>query len=275
MAQQKIYLYPANQTVIISGFEKDKEPPFVDYYPAQQPNGSAILICPGGAYTNLATEHEGRDVARFYNAHGYAAFVLHYRLNIFEQTGHRFPDQYNDVTTALRLVKSRATEFKFSPERVGILGFSAGGHLASMGSTMHIPADAKSKNSIERFGTRPAFSILIYPVIALSGPAAHNYSREMLLGRTPDPALVDSLSTYRRVNAETPPTFIVFSNDDTAVPPENGVLYYQALRQFNIPASLHIFDRGGHGYGMGPEVAGVKEWPSLTIEWLKKLGFGK
>ena len=273
MAQEKIPLYPAGAAVTIEGF--DKEPPYLEHFPARadSANGSAIVICPGGAYTMLADQHEGKDVADFFTSHGYEAFVLYYRLNNFEQKGHRFPDQYNDVTTAMRIVKSRAAEWKINPERVGILGFSAGGHLASMGTTMHLAADSKSKDPLQRVSSRPAFSILIYPVITLAGAAAHNYSREMLLGKNPDNSLVDSLSTWRRVDAHTPPVFLVYATDDNAVPPENGLMFYEALRKHNIPASLHIYDHGGHGFGMAPKDPILNTWPTLAIAWLKRMGY--
>ena len=274
-AQEKIFLYPSTEKVTIDGFDRDKEPPYMDHYKAHPDtaHGGAILICPGGAYTNLALQHEGKDVARFFNNQGFDAFVLHYRLNNFEQQGHRFPAPYRDVTTALRIIKSKAKDLHLDGERIGILGFSAGGHLASMASTMFLPAHKKSKDPLEKFNSRPAFSILIYPVITLAGAAAHAYSREMLLGKNPDPTLVDSLSTQNRITAHTPPTFLVYANDDKAVPPENGILYYEALRKFNINVNLHIYDRGGHGFGLGPKDPVLKTWPTLSIEWLKKLGF--
>jgi acetyl esterase/lipase len=273
LAQEKIFLYPATEKVTIDGF--DKEPPFIDYFKAKpdSANGSAILVCPGGAYTHLADQHEGKDVAAFYTQYGFDVFVLHYRLNVFDQSGHRHPDQYNDVTTAMRIIKSRAKEWKLDPERIGILGFSAGGHLASMATTMHREANKKSKNPLEQWSTRPAFSILIYPVIALSGKPGHNYSREMLLGKNPDNDLVDSLSTHNRVDAHTPPTFLVYANDDNAVPPENGILFYQALRRYNIPSSLHIYDHGGHGFGLGPKDDVLNTWPWLSVKWMERLGY--
>jgi acetyl esterase/lipase len=236
-------------------------------------NGSAILVCPGGGYGHLAEQHEGVDVARFYNQFGFDAFVLHYRLNDFAQAGHRYPDQYRDVTTALRIIRSRSKEWSINPDRIGIIGFSAGGHLASMATTMHLPANKKSKNPIEQVSSRPAFSILIYPVITLSGAPAHRGSVENLLGKNPDNSLVDSLSTQNRVNEHTPPTFIVFSTDDNAVPPENGILFYEALRKHKIPASLHIFDHGGHGYGMAPKDPVLNTWPMLSVKWLERLGY--
>ena len=277
IAQERIYLYPSSQKVTIDGFEKDASPPYLEYYkaPRDSANGSAILVCPGGGYTNLADQHEGVDVAKYFNRNGFDVFVLHYRLNDFKQAGHRFPDQYNDVTTAIRIIKSKAKEFKYDPERVGIIGFSAGGHLASMCATMHLPADKKSKIQLEQWSSRPAFALLIYPVITLSGTSAHRGSCEMLLGKNPEDALVDSLSTHHRVNGHTPPTFLVYSVDDTTVPPENGILFFEALRKNNIPVSLHVFDRGGHGYGLAPKDPVLNTWPWLSVKWLERLGFGK
>lgn len=274
-AAQKMYLYPSTEKVIIDGYEKDKEPPYIEYFKADpdSANGSAILVCPGGGYSHLADQHEGADVARFFNHYGFEAFVLHYRLNSPDQSGHRFPDQYRDVTTAMRTIKSRAKEWKIDPERLGIIGFSAGGHLASMATTMHLPANKKSKNALEQWSSRPAFSFLIYPVITLAGKAAHRGSCEMLLGKNPDDGLVDSLSTYRRVDAHTPPTFLVFSVDDNVVPVENGTLFYTALREHNIPTSLHIYDHGGHGYGMAPKDPVLNTWPWLGVKWLERLGY--
>lgn len=159
------------------------------------------------------------------------------------------------------------------PEKVGVMGFSAGGHLASLAATMHLPANKRSRNAHERWNSRPAFAILIYPVITLAGKAAHTYSREMLLGKNPDRSVIDSLSTHRRVDAYTPPTFLVFANNDTAVPPENGILFYKALRRFGISASLHIYDHGGHGFGMAPADPVLNTWPGLSIAWLERQGF--
>jgi acetyl esterase/lipase len=268
-SQDKIYLYPSTQKVTIEGF--DKEPPYIEFFKGNSDStkSTTILVLPGGGYSHLADQHEGLDVAKFYNKYGYDTYVLHYRINNGAQQGHRFPDQYNDVTTAIRIVKSKAKD----PERVGIIGFSAGGHLASMCATMHIPATKKSKDPILQYSSRPSFALLIYPVITLAGRPAHNGSREMLLGKNPDNNLVDSLSTHRRVDEHTPPTFLVYSNDDNVVPPENGILFYQALGQFNIPTSLHIFDHGGHGYGMAPKDAVLNQWPKLSVEWMKRLGY--
>jgi len=275
LAQEKFFLYPSTERVTNPGFDKDSEPPYFERYKANpdSANGSAILICPGGGYSHLADQHEGVDVARYYNKLGYETYVLHYRLNGPDQNGHRFPDQYRDVTTAIRMVKSKAKGWGIDPERIGIMGFSAGGHLASMCATMHLASQKKSKDPLEQWSSRPAFAILIYPVIAMAGQPAHRGSREMLLGKNPDDQLVDSLSTNNRVNAHTPPTFLVYANDDGAVPPENGILFYQALRKVNVPVSLHIYDHGGHGFGMAPKDPVLNTWPWLCAEWLERQGY--
>ena len=272
-AQEKIYLYPSTEKVTKEDI--DKEPPFIYYFKAlsDSANGSAVLICPGGGYAHLADQHEGNDVATFFNQFGLDAFVLHYRLNTGDQRGHRYPAQYNDVSTAMRLIKSRAKDWKLDPERIGVLGFSAGGHLASTLGTMIKPSDMKSRIPSEKFSTRPAFMVLIYPVISLSTKYAHRGSAEMLLGKNPDFSLLDSLSTNNRVTAQTPPTFLVYSNDDTVVPPENGVLFYEALRKEGVPASLHIYDHGGHGYGMAPKDPVLRTWPTLCVQWLRRMGY--
>jgi acetyl esterase/lipase len=272
-AQEKIAVYPTTENVTNAGF--DTEPPFLVYYKpvADSSNGAAVLICPGGAYTTLADKHEGSDVARFFVRRGYAAFVLHYRLNRGDQKGHRFPDQFRDVTTAMRLIKSKAAGWKIDADRIGVMGFSAGGHLASMCGTMVLAEKKEARDPLEHWSSRPAFMILLYPVISLSSTYAHGYSAEMLLGKHPRAGLADSLSTQNRVTADTPPTFLVYSNDDAVVPPENGLLFYQALRRANVPASLHIYDHGGHGYGMAPGDKALSTWPDLCVDWLSRMGF--
>jgi acetyl esterase/lipase len=272
-AQEKIYLYPSTQQTTIEGV--DKEPPFIEYHKANPDsvNGTAILVIPGGSYSHLADQHEGVDVAKFYNQHGFEAFVLHYRVNNAGQTGHRYPDQYNDVTTAMRIIKSRAKEWKIDPEKTGVIGFSAGGHLASTLGTMVMPGDRAAKNPADQFSTRPAFMLLIYPVISLNSKYTHKNSAEMLLGKTPDPKMLETMSTNNRVTSQTPPTFIVFSNDDDVVPVENGVMMYEALRKEKIPVSFHVYDHGGHGYGLAPRDPVLHSWTRLSVEWLTRLGY--
>jgi acetyl esterase/lipase len=256
--QQKIFLYAD---------KKGQDAPFMEFLKAPKSNGTTILVCPGGGYTALAADYEGTDVAKFYNLFGFDAWVLHYRLNNDEQTGSRYPDQYNDITTAIRMVKSKAKD----PNKVGVLGFSAGGHLASMGATMHAGAEKDAKDVWMRYDSRPAFAILIYPVIAMSGEIAHQGSRTMLLGKNPNEKLADSLSTQNRVDRNTPPTFIVYSTDDDVVMVENGIRFYEALHKNHVPATIHIFDHGGHGYGMAPKDPVIGTWPKLSVDWLRSL----
>lgn len=273
-SQTIIPLYPERSGLRIWGRQKITDAPHLVHHPlpGNRTGKPCIVICPGGAYTNLAVEHEGKDVAAFFNSMGYEAFILMYRLNDGDQAGSRFPAQHEDVTTALRIIRSRATSFGIDPEKTGILGFSAGGHLASMGATMHIDADPQASDPLARFSSRPSFAILIYPVISLKDSFAHRYSGEMLLGKNPDATLRDSLSTYNRVNAKTPPTFIVFASDDKGVPPQNGIVFYQSLLKHKIKANLHIFDHGGHGFGMAPKDPVLNQWPGMAVKWLESLG---
>ncbi len=273
-SQSIIPLYPERTGLRIWGRQKLTDPPHLVHHPlpGDRKGKPCVLICPGGAYTNLAVGHEGKDVAAFFNSMGYEAFVLMYRLNDGEQAGSRFPAQHEDVTTAMRIIRSRAASLGIDAEKTGILGFSAGGHLASMAATMHVDADPQSSDPLSKLSSRPSFAILIYPVISLKDSFAHKYSGEMLLGKTPDPAMRDSLSTYNRVNLKTPPTFIVFASDDKSVPPQNGLVFYQALLKYGIKANLHIFDHGGHGFGMAPKDPVLNQWPGMAVKWLESQG---
>ncbi|WP_343304858.1 alpha/beta hydrolase [Chitinophaga niabensis] len=274
-AQERIDLYPGQPELKIAGGRKIDDVPHIDHYPAapDKKTGEAILICPGGGYQHLAIDHEGKDIAAFFTAQGFEAIVLHYRLNDAENKGSRFPSQYNDVTNAMRLVKSKAAAWKLDPEKIGVIGFSAGGHLASTLTTMIIPANPAAKNELEKWSSRPAFAILVYPVISMSESFRHKGSTVNLLGPGASQAMMDSLSTDKRVTAQTPPTFLVHSTDDKVVPVENSWAFYSALKKNNISASLHIYDHGGHGYGMGPKDPVLNSWPGLAVQWLRGVVF--
>ena len=265
-AQQRIFLYPPEQEGILhKGF--DTIAPFMDYYPASgdtiRAGKTAVLICPGGAYTHLAWEKEGVLPARYFNAHGIDAFVLRYRLNNVQQQGHHFPAQYNDATTALRIIRERASEWHINPSGIGIMGFSAGGHLAA--TTATIRDDGQQA---------PSFLILIYPVITLTEPFTHKRSREMVTGSAePDSILINRLSAEKRVTARTPPTLLIHADDDASVPPQNSILFYEALKKNKVPASMLIYDRGGHGFGMAAADPFTGQWPSAVIQWLSRQGF--
>lgn len=272
-AQTRITLYPDVKGLRIWGREKIEDAPYMDYYSAGTGTSRpCILICPGGAYTALAKGHEGKDVAAFFNSKGFDAFVLMYRLNNAEQKGSRFPAQHDDVTTAMRIIKARAGEWGIDVQKTGILGFSAGGHLASMSATIQKEANPSATDPLERESSRPAFAILVYPVISLSDSFSHKYSGEMLLGKDASIEMKQSLSTYNRVDAKTPPTFIVFAGDDKSVPVQNGIVFYQALLRNKIKASMHIFDHGGHGFGMAPNDPVLSQWPEMSVKWLSQLG---
>ncbi len=269
-AQERINLYPDHPEWKILGGKEINDVPHIEYYaaPANKKNGAAVLVCPGGGYTHLALGHEGKDVAEFFNANGFDAIVLHYRLNGGPQAGATFPAQYNDVTLAMQIVKSKAKGWGFSPDKVGVLGFSAGGHLASMLTTMHVAAEPNAKSAPGRFSSRPAFSILVYPVISLSESFRHKGSANNLLGADAPKEKQDSLSTQNRVTEQTPPTMLIHASDDKGVPVENSLVFYKALLQHNIPATMHIYDHGGHGFGMAPKDPVLNTWPALVVNWI-------
>lgn len=272
-AQQRIFIYPSEDGIVNKGF--DTTAPYMDYYPSSNTSASktCVLICPGGGYTHLAWDKEGVLPAKFFNEKGIDAFVLRYRLNNAKQEGHRYPDQYNDVTTAIRIIRSRATEWNIDPAKTGVMGFSAGGHLASTAATILEKGDPAAADPLKRFDTRPSFAILLYPVITMDTAFAHRGSRDMLLGKTPSQQMADALSTEKRVTANTPPVLLIHSDDDKTVPLFNSVAFYEAAKKNKVPASLYVFDHGGHGYGMAVTDSVLNRWPALCIQWLQKQGF--
>lgn len=225
----------------------------------------AIVICPGGGYSGLSEDLEGKQVADWGVAQGITCCMLRSRL----APKYHHPAPLTDANRAVRWVRAHADELKVDPNRVGIWGFSAGGHLASTASTHYGPGDANSGDLVERVSSRPDFSIFAYPVISMRESFTHAGSKKNLLGENPDPKLVDLLSNELQVTADTPPTFLFHTAEDTAVPPENSIAYFAACRKANVPVELHIFEKGVHGVGMGyahPPVAG---WPELVGKWLR------
>jgi acetyl esterase/lipase len=232
------------------------------------PNTAAVVICPGGGYQHLADNHEGRQVANYFNSLGVAAFVLRYRLG---PTYHH-PIELGDAQRAIRLLRSHAADWQLDPARIGIVGFSAGGHLAMTVSTHGDNGNSSAMDPIDRASSRVNFAVLGYPVITMTESYMHRGSRDNLLGPNPDPALARSLSGENAVTKDTPPTFIFQTNEDKTVPAENSVYYYLALRKAGIPAEMHIFERGPHGVGLANDDPALSEWSTLMANWLRVHG---
>lgn len=235
---------------------------------ADKANGTAVVICPGGGYAGLAP-HEGKPVAEWLNGIGVTGFVLKYRLG----PRYHHPAMMNDVNRAVRIVRAHAEEWKINPDRIGVLGFSAGGHLTSTAVTHFDAGDPKASDPVERVSSRPDFGVLIYPVITLEGPVAHMGSRRNLLGDDPSPLLVESLSNQTQVTEKTPPCFLVHTSTDTGVPFENSLLFAEALHRHKVPVELHVFDHGPHGFGLGANDPVLKQWPELCAKWMEHHGW--
>ena len=222
------------------------------FLPEKKNTGRAIIMCPGGGNYSLSYEHEGYAYANYFNHQGITLIVLKYRM---PHGNHKVP--MSDVCETMRIVKTHANEWGINPDDIGIMGFSAGGHLASTFAT-HYPPELK-----------PAFQILIYPVISMDSAITHQGSRENLIGENPDSQLIDYYSNEKHVNAESPRAFIALSGDDTAVPVENSIRYYTALHQHNIPAALHIYPTGGHGWGYDESFRFKKAVHDELADWLR------
>jgi acetyl esterase/lipase len=265
---EPLLLWPKGAPGALGTEDRDK-PTLTPYLPpGSKATGTAVVVCPGGGYQGLAMGHEGLDIARWLNERGVAAFVLKYRLG----PRYRHPAPLQDAQRALRLVRARAKEWGVDPGRVGIWGFSAGGHLASTASTKFDAGQADADDPIERVSSRPDFSILCYPVITFLPPYAHMGSRRNLLGDKPDDKLVESLCNDTQVTARTPPTFLFHTTGDAGVPPENSVLYYLALRKAKVPAELHIYEKGPHGVGLAAKDPVLSTWPDRLADWMKARG---
>lgn len=246
----------------------DNDIPSLTPYPLKKRPGTrvaAIIVCPGGGYASLA-DHESYKVAEWLNQQGVAAFVLKYRLG---SSGYRHPSMLQDAARAVRLVRAKAGEWNIDPQRVGILGFSAGGHLASTLLTHFDAGKPDDPDPIERQSSRPDLGILCYPVISMTEPNVHSGTRQQLLGENPDPALVKLLSNELHVTADTPPCFIWHTWEDASVKVENSMEFAAALRKAGVPFDLHVYQKGGHGMGLG----NGHPWTTDCIFWLRAQGF--
>jgi acetyl esterase/lipase len=254
----------------ITRCEKVVTPDLTVFLPApEKANGAAVLICPGGGYGALAFDHEGNAIAKWLNDNGIAGIILKYRLPSDQIMIDKAIGPLQDAQEAMRVIRRNAVSWKINPNKVGVIGFSAGGHLASTLSTHFAEKvyDVKDNTS-----ARPDFSLLIYPVISFDTTITHMGSRNNLIGLKPGEEQVKRFSNELQITAETPPAFLVHSSDDNAVPVMNSIGYYKGLQKNKIPVELHIFQKGGHGYGLSPNGGTESSWPGLCIKWLKAMG---
>ncbi len=250
-------------------------PTLTAYLPsADKAVGTAVIVCPGGGYGGLADDHEGKQPAAWLNERGVAAFILRYRVANKKRPAPLYPAPMLDVQRAIRTVRANAKEYSIRPDRIGVWGFSAGGHVASTAAT-HFDAvhgHGDSADAIDRVSCRPDFAILAYPVITMDPAMTHGGSRKNLLGPDPDPKLVELMSNDKQVTKETPPTFLFHTDADKVVPPMNSILFYAALKRNGVPAELHIYEHGVHGVGLAQKDPVLSTWPRLLEAWMKGRG---
>ncbi len=246
--------------------------PQIWYYPSQKLKSSkdkvAVLIIPGGGDEALWIDKEGVDVAKWLNGLGISAFVLKHRIPYWEGKECRSDVALADAQRAMRIIRKNSKKWEINSKKIGVLGFSAGGHLASTLSTHHDQGIRRSNLEIEKFASRPDFSILIYPVVTMKQPYVHMGSRKSLIGNAPSNEIVEYYSNEMQVKADTPPAILIHSDNDLGVLVENSVNYYLALRKHKIPAALHVWEDGGHGYGLAKGQGSVKDWPNICQNWM-------
>lgn len=249
------------------GSDPDDIPTLTPFVPKEKASGAAMIVCPGGGYSHLA-DHEGRPVAEWLNSIGITAFVLKYRIG----PKYHHPAPLQDAARAVRMIRSRASEWKLDPKRIGILGFSAGGHVASTIGTHFDSGQPDATDTIDRASSRPDLLVLIYPVVTM-GDLTHAGSRKQLLGINPSADMLKLLSNEEQVTKETPPTFLVHTANDAAVPVENSLRFAEALRKVGVPFELHVYERGRHGFGLGGNDPILSTWPARCADWLHLHGF--
>lgn len=270
---QTFPLWPGKAPLAVGDSPADK--PELTAYRPEKPNGTAVVICPGGGYGFLAADHEGKQVAEFFVKQGVTAFVLKYRIVTKDRPGPLGEAPLLDAQRALRIVRAKAKDYDIDPKRVGIMGFSAGGHLASTATTHFDAGLLKDGDEIDKQSCRPDFAVLAYPVITFDDAVTHKGSRNNLIGANPDAKLVERFSNEKQVTKDTPPVFLFHTSADTAVLPENAVRFYLACKAAKVPVEMHIYEKGRHGVGLGrdPKWTGgeksVETWPDRLSDWMK------
>ncbi|WP_425614941.1 alpha/beta hydrolase [Anatilimnocola sp. NA78] len=250
-----------------NGTEDKDKPKLIIWSPEKEKNCStAIVVCPGGGYGGLAMDHEGKQIGEWLNSNGITALICDYR---HRGKGYGHPAPLQDVQRAIRTARSRAKDLGIEPNKIGVLGFSAGGHLASTAVTHFDNGDDKSEDPIARVSCRPDFGVLCYAVIAFDQPFTHKGSQKNLLGADAPADLVSSLSNEKQVTPQTPPCFLWHTYEDTGVPPQNSIVFYSAMLANKVPGELHVYEKGRHGVGLGKSIPGTGDWSEACLRWLK------
>lgn len=271
-AESKVELLWADGAPGAKGDADGDKPSVTIYLPdTDKATGAAVVICPGGGYGHLAMDHEGHQIARWLNSFGVAGFIVKYRHR-GSGAGYGHPAPLTDTQRAISTVRGRAKKFNIDPKRIGILGFSAGGHLASSAATHFHTGKTDAADKIDRVSCQPDFAVLIYPVISFTEWFTHKGSRRNLLGKEPDAELVKKFSNELQVTTRTPSTFLVHTYGDTVVPAENSISFYLALRKAKVPAEMHLYEKGRHGFGLGKDISGTSSWPKRCQEWMRNRG---
>ena len=251
-----------------SRYEKVTDPTVSVYLPSpENSTGAAVLIFPGGGYGVLAFDYEGVDVAKWLNKNGIAGIVLKYRLPSDLIMKDKSVGPLQDAQEAMRIIRRNASAWKIDTRKIGVMGFSAGGHLASTLSTHYAEKVYELKDTIS---ARPDFSLLIYPVISFDASITHMGSRINLIGNNPSDDVIRHFSNELMITEKTPPAFIIHASDDKAVPVKNSLVYFEGLVKYNIPAEIHVFQKGGHGFGLAINRGTESAWPDLCLNWLRK-----
>lgn len=245
----------------------EEDTPAILAYPVKGEGRGAVIVCPGGGY-GMRAAHEGEPIARWLNSIGIHAFVLRYRVSPYQ-----YPSALMDVQRAVRYVRHHAADYRLNENKIGVLGFSAGGHLTASIGTHYDEGNPQAADVIDRQSCRPDAIVLCYPVITMKLPFTHEGSRRNLLGDNPDQQLVELMSCEGQVTSDTPPTFLWHTSDDGAVPVENSILFASALRQAGVPFDLHVYEKGRHGLGMAEEDEHVASWTTVCGLWLKRNQF--
>lgn len=253
---------------LATGTAEIDQPRLTVFVPKNQTTRTGIVVCPGGGYSHLSYEKEGTVFAQWLNNLGITAFVLEYR----HAPQYHYPAPILDGQRAVRYVRAHASEYNLATDRIGMFGFSAGGHLTATVGTHNDAGNPTAKDPVERVSNRPDFLILAYPVIAQLAPAASRSFTD-LLGPNPDQKLIDDMTPDLHVTEQTPPTFLALANDDGAVSPENSVRFYMALLKAKVPAEMHIYQRGGHGFGMAYLDPALSSWTGRLADWLRVRGY--